>query len=122
MDSQGGDHCWNWADVTTRSMLGGRIDAYDKPLSKKLNCKEVKVREAFQCILDAEYKQHNLVQKLETLQKEGMAYYKEHGEVDHSFLEKYNKLQRLSEECIRNADSRCKKGRTGKVPFSPKIR
>ena len=23
MDSQGGDHCWNWADVTTRSMLGG---------------------------------------------------------------------------------------------------
>ena len=51
-----------------------------------------------------------------------MAYYKEHGEVDHLFLEKYDKLQRLSEECIRNADLRCKKGRTGKVPFSPKIR
>ena len=37
IDSPGGDHCWNWADMTTRSMLGGRIDAFDKPLSKKLS-------------------------------------------------------------------------------------
>ena len=120
IDSLGGDHCWNWADITTDSLLGGQIDPFTKPISQKLNCKQVKVWENFQHILHSEYTWHNLVDKLEKLHTEGLAYYEEHGDIDPSFTMRYNTLQKLSEDAIKHADSKCKKTQTGRVTFLAK--
>ena len=48
--------------------------------------------------------------------------YNDMGEIEEDIVLEYNKLHKLAEECVKNADKKCKKVHTGQVPFSPKIK
>ena len=120
--SPGGDHCWVWIDVLTDSILGGPMDSFTKPISKKLTCKIPRIREKFQQLLEQEYKRHKLVEKLEAILEKGTQWIQEHGTIPTDMELEYEKLSKISEQSIKYADRNCKKARTGKVPFSRKTK
>ena len=48
--------------------------------------------------------------------------YKQTGRFTHEMKKEYDTLLQLSEEAIKHANRKCKKGHTGMVPFSPTTR
>ena len=117
--SHSGDHCWVWADFSTASVLGHDRDPFSQPITRKLNCKLPRVKEKFQALLKQEYNRHNLQQRLKEYIDKYTTEYKKTGTITTEIKSEYDKLLQLSEDAIKYADKRCKKARTGKVPFSP---
>ena len=117
--SHSSDHCWVWADFSIESVLGHNLDPFTKPISRKLNCKLPRVKEKFQKVLDHEYDRHKLQQRIETYIEKHTNEYKQTGEITPAMKQEYDKLLQISENAIKYADKKCKKARTGKVPFSP---
>ena len=109
MDTAGGDHPWIWVDIDEECLLGGQLDPFTKPVSRRLSCKTVVVRERFQSLLDKEYRRHNLQEKLETILEEGKEEYETQGDISDKTREEYEKLAELSENAIKHADKHCKK-------------
>ena len=120
--SGSGDHCWVWVDVWVKSMLGGRLDPFTRPVTKQLSCKVHSSKEAFQRILDQSLQQHNLKEKMEQLLVTAQQQYDAMGEIDVETVLEYNKLHKLAEECIKHADTKCKKVHTDKVPLLPQTK
>ena len=120
--SHSGNHCWIWADFSTSSVLGGNLDPFTKPISRKLSCKLQKVKERFQTILDQEYSRHNLKQKMEVYIEKYTTEYLRTGRLTPQMKEEYDKLLQISEAAIKYADRKCKKAHTGRIPFSPMTR
>ena len=102
-------------DVTCDSLLGGPIDPFTKPITKK-----TRVREKFQRLLDQEYKQHKLVEKLKTLMEKGTQCIEKHGILTNELEKEYEKLSKILEQTIKYANKHRKKATTGKVPFCKK--
>ena len=48
--------------------------------------------------------------------------YNNTGEIEEEIVLEYNKLHKLAEECVKHADTKCKKVHTGKVPFLPQTK
>ena len=120
--SPSGDHCWLWADFPISSILGGNLDPFTMPITRKLNCKNPKVKETFQTILEREYSRHNLKEKMESYVEKYTKEYKATGQITDIMKTEYDKLLRISEDAIKHADKNCKKAHTGRVPFSPTTR
>ena len=108
-----------WADFSIKSILGGILDPFTKPVTRKLSCKLPRVKEQFQEILEKEYTRHNLQQRIEDHVEKSTTEYKRTGKITNAMKEEYNQLHKLSENTIKHANRKCKKAHTGKVPFSP---
>ena len=85
------------------------MDPFTKPVSQRLSCKKVAVRERFQSLLESEYCRHNLQYKLKTILEEGDKKYAQQGDISKETCVKYEKLVELSDNSIKYADTHCKK-------------
>ena len=103
-------------------MLGGRLDPFTRPITKQLRCKVPKSAEAYQRILDQSVQQHNLQHKMEDLLSISQQQYHDTGNISEDLVSTYNKLHKLAEECMKHADTKCKKVHTRQVPFSPQTK
>ena len=117
--SLSGDHCWIWGDFTVKSLLGGKIDPFTKPLARKLSCKIPRVKEKYQALLKAELQRHSLDTKIDEMLKKGVEEFGNNKLTVKKYKNIYDKLNKQVEDAIKYADRPCKKGHTGLVPFTP---
>ena len=98
------DHCWIWADSLIGSILGGNLDLFMKPISRKLSCKLPRVKEKYQKILEKEFLRHKLQTRLEEHIDKYTKEYKQSGILTDKMKKEYDKLHQLSEDAIKHAD------------------
>lgn len=116
------DHPWVWGNFLITSILGGALDAFTHPVSRKLSCKPPAVKDRYNELVDAEFKRLDIDIKLDDLQSQGQAEFNEDGQVLEETISIYNNLNTTVEAAIKYADRNCKTARTRKVPFSPTMK
>ena len=91
-------------------MLGGTRQAIVRPQARRLNCQVPGVMDKYNKCLEELVAKHRLIEKV------GRAYKAETAE------EAARLLNKVDDECaqyMRHAEGKCRKFRTGRIPFSP---
>ena len=109
-----GDHRWLWVDITEITMLGKNRDDYAPPLERRATSTIPSVRNTFNDILEHQITSHQLHTKMEDLYKEA----ERTGELTNEQEMLYDSIEDRMKRGVKHADSRCRKVRRGKIPFS----
>ena len=110
------DHLYPWIDVEERDIVGSERDDRPPPLSRKTTSKIPTVRKSFSSLLNEDMARHKLYEKATRLM-ESAKVNKKLTSVDAS---EYEKIENRIRRAVKFADTRCRKARMGKVPFSEK--
>ena len=94
------------------------MDAFTHPVS----CKLPAVKDRYNKLVEAEFKQLDIDLKLDDLKSQGQAELDEDEQVSEETISTHDNLNTTVEAAIKYADRNCKKARTRKVPFSPSMK
>jgi hypothetical protein len=111
-----GDHKCLWIDVKESELIGCARDDRPPPIYRKATSKVPSVRDAFSEALNKNMKGHKLHEKAERLVESARANKSLTAEEAQLYEKSKDRLRRA----VRYADSKCRKARTGHVPFSKK--
>ena len=106
-----GDHRMLVVDFRTRSMVGSLAPSVVRPASRRLNNKIESCRNNYVEILDANVQRHKLVEKTEAIEKSNLSRDSKRAELD--------KVDEEGKQYMRRAEKKCRRIRSGRIPFSP---
>ena len=108
-----GDHRGIIIDIPQKSLIGGENKSIGRPTARKLQCNEEKIWRNYNDRLESYVRRHRIQEKIE---KANIAL------IDKTMLRKtMNKIDQVITEGMINAEKKCRKIKTGMVPFSPKL-
>ena len=110
------DHLYPWVDIESRVIVGEEKDDRPPPVLRKATSKIPSVKHAFNASLNKEIERHKLHTKAAAL----MEVARTHKTLNPTHALEYEKIEMRIRRAVKYADSRCRKARMGKVPFSEK--
>ena len=110
------DHLYPWIDVKETDIVGAAREDRPPPLLRKATSKIPSVKNEFNRIFNEQIEVHKLAQKVEEL----LTIAKENKVLLHEQQEMYEKIEERIRRAEKCADSKCRKIRRGKIPFSKK--
>ena len=111
-----GDHKSLWIDIEERHLVGAARDDRPPPILRKATCKIPSVRKKFNAILNEQVENHKIHSKTKQLIRRARA----NGKLSDADKEMYESIEERLRRAVAHADTKCRKARTGKTPFSPK--
>ena len=96
-------------------MLGEDRGVFDKPLTRKLQIQNKQVTQRFNQALEAQIKEHRMVEKAEAL----LAEIDKTGRITKAQIEVYKGLDRQRDRAVAHANERCAKRPSDDIAFSP---
>ena len=109
-----GDHRWTWIDISEHTMTGKDRDDYAPPVERRATSTIPSVRNRFNDILEKHVTAHQLHDKIEELYNNAV----NKGRLTKEEENTYDIIEERMKRGVKNADSRCRKVRRGKIPFS----
>jgi hypothetical protein len=114
-DRSPSDHRWIILDIDEDLLLGTARDDIAPPLLRKATSKIPSVKETFQTLVNQQVQRYQLRTRIEQLYNgivDGIPFTEREAKI-------YESIEGRMQRAIKCADSRCRKARRGKVPFSP---
>ena len=115
-DELPGDHKCLWIDVSEEQMVGISRDDRPPPIYRKATSKVPSVKEAFNEALNRQIQKHKLHEKVENL----IECARSNKKLNAAEEKNYESIEERLRRAVRYADNKCRKARTGHVPFSKK--
>jgi len=112
------DHRWLWLDMSTQELLGTSMDTRACPIERKATWKTLSVRDLFNSELNAHLDNYHMHEKVLTFYDLCKCQIKQHGELSLEQKRTMNILNDRIQSSVSFADSKCRKGRVGKILFS----
>ena len=116
------DHRWWWLDIDERSIIGDSCEDRARPMERKATSKIPSVKERFNFELNRQIHIHKMKSKVEDLYDRCIKSMESRGEISNDEKRETEQLNDRLMRSIKAADSKCRKSRTGKVPFSDKAK
>ena len=116
-----GDHCALWIDVKQTDIIGEQQDHTSKKFSRRVTAKIPSVKNAFQELMEEQMKQYNIREKVDTLYEKCIEEVKEFNRISKESEKEMDNLNDRVTRAKNYADKRCRKLRTGKIPYSKTI-
>ena len=116
-----GDHCALWIDVKQTDIIGEQQDHTSKKFSRRVTAKIPSVKNAFQELMEEQMKQYNIREKVDTLYEKCIEEVKQFNRVSKESEKEMDNLNDRVTRAKNYADKRCRKLRTGKIPYSKTI-
>ena len=110
------DHLLPWIDVHESEIVGSPREDRPPPLLRKATSKIPSVKNKFNEEFNKQVMQYSLIDKV----KEIHTFAEENGKLTPEYEVMYEKIEERIRRAIKCADSRCRKIRRGKMPFSKK--
>ena len=111
-----GDHKCLWIDVNEAQLIGRARDDRPPPIYRKATSKVPSVKEAFNEALNRQIHKHKLHEKVESL----IECARTNKKLNASEEKNYEGVEERLRRAVCYADNKCRKARTGHVPFSKK--
>ena len=111
-----GDHRAIFLDIPSHILLGEDKFHIPPPQVRRLKCEDPRIVQKFNDLLESQYKQHNVLQRIEQLNRTFHTPL-----LPHEIVE-LEKLDNISTFAVKYADKRCRKLHMGQVPFSDTIK
>ena len=111
-----GDHLSPWVDIAESDMIGTSRDDRPPPILRKATSKIPSVRRKFCSVLNEEVQKHRLHAKAKELFNRART----NKRLTSDEAVEYEKIEGRLRKSVKYADSKCRKARIGRVPFSLK--
>ena len=109
-----GDHRFLWVDISQSQMIGEIQTSKPPAVSRRATAKIPSVKAKFGDIFESHVNTHNLYEKINQIYDKAVA----NKELTNEESQAYEKVEEQVKRGIKRADTRCRKVRRGKVPFS----
>lgn len=106
-----GDHRSFIVDFRTSSMVGTQPQPVKRPAARRLNTKIPRCAETYNFLLETQLERHRVVEKLSSLHLAGGTKEQIKAGLD--------SIDVVTTQCMKYAEKRCRKLRSGRIPFSP---
>ena len=111
-----GDHRPLIIDIEQNSVFGASSNPSSKVKARRLKLKDPRIRKKYQETLKKLYKIHKVVEKVVELNSIPVEY-----PILPEIARKFEKIDRIRVECMKHAEKKCRKFKTGKIPWSPEV-
>ena len=108
-----GDHRPLWVDISKTSALGSKFQNFPNHRARRLKASDPRILNRYNNILDEYFTKNNVYVRLKTLSLHLS------DTISEKDIKEYEKLDRLREIGMRNAESKCRKLCLGAVEWSP---
>ena len=116
-----GDHRPLWVDLSTYSIFGTGSRVHQPTSARKLQCRDPRVMKKYQTALRGHYDTHRLATRAFALESQVLASASSSSGLSPSLASEWESLDQLRLQGIREAESNCRKVRTGKIPWTPAL-
>ena len=116
-DCSPSDHRWLWMDIAESNIVGVKRDDRPPPIERRTTSKIPSVKEAFSDLLEQQVLQHKLQEKMEHIFNEA----EQNKHLNREQQQEYEQIDKRIRRAVKYADTRCRKIRRGKIPFSPMV-
>ena len=116
-----GDHRPLWVDLSTTTVFGSRSCAPQPTTARKLQCRDPRVVKKYQKSLRDHYSAHQIAPRVFALETSVQAALPDGPTLSPELASEWESLDLLRLQGIREAESKCRTLRTGKVPWNPKF-
>ena len=106
-----GDHRPFIIDFSTSSLVGLQPQPIKRPTARRLNTKIPQCASAYNALLESQLARHRIIKKLSRIQEAG-------GTSD-QIKASLDSIDNVTSQCMRFAERRCRKLKSGKIAFSP---
>ena len=107
-----GDHRAIFIDIPSHILLGEDKFIIPPPQVRRLKCEDPRIVQKFNDLLESQYKQHHVLQRIEQLNRTF------HTPLLPHEINELEKLDNISTFAVKYSDKRCRKLHMGQVPFS----
>ena len=114
-----GNHHPIWFDVSYQNALGHRPPKFDLPSMRRLQLHDPKCVARYTAELKKRLLQHRIPARLFALERSVLA--NPDDSLTPEQAKEANAIDNLRTQCMKGAEKKCRKLRTGKVPYSPKV-
>ena len=103
-------------DIDQISVFGAPGNPSSKVKARRLKLKDPRIRKKYLATLKKLYKIHKIVEKVVELNGAPVEY-----PITTDTARKYEEIDRIRVECMKHSEKKCRKFKTGKIPWSPEV-